>query len=105
MPGSSASTASAADTESSVQTIETGGIAAGDLGPLIGRHILEVRMECLARVRPRAVGVGVVGGPEDVLHSGSVALGDPGEILDERGGPLTVPVEARLLGQHRLGPE
>src|SRR5262245_14156260 len=89
----------------SVQMIELGRVRAGDEASLLVGHVLEVLDENLARLRPGAVRVRIVGRPHDVVEPGAVTLGDAGEVLDEGGVSLAVPVRARLLGEDRLGPE
>src|SRR5262249_60120533 len=82
----------------SVQPVEGGAVAAGNQRALALGHVLEVFGQRLARLRPCAVGMGIVRRPHDVPQAGAMALGNPGEVLDERRVPLPVPVEARLRG-------
>src|SRR5262249_32694172 len=44
-------------------------------------------------------------GPHDVAYARPLACRDAGEVPDEGGVPLAVPVRARLLVDDRLGPE
>src|SRR5262249_17500195 len=89
----------------SVETVELGRVRARDEGALVGGDVLEVGLEHLARLRPRAVGMRVVGGPHDVVQAGPVPLRDARQVLDEGRVTLAVPVRARLLGEDRLRPE
>src|SRR5262245_61164999 len=79
------------------EAIELGGVAAGDQAALVVRHVLEVLGKNLARLRPRAVGVRIVGGPHDVVQPAAMALRHARQVLDEGRVSLAVPVVARLL--------
>src|SRR5437016_9717699 len=87
------------------QVVGPGGVLARDQRRVLGRYIAEMLGERVARLWPRAVAVRVVGRPHDVPQAGPMPLGDPGEVLDEGGMSLAVPIGARLLLDGRLGPE
>src|ERR1700678_551061 len=80
------------------QPIEAGGIIRYHLVPLLGGALGKLLDDDLLRLRPGAVGMGVVGGPKQVVHTDQMAHPQPEVVLFERRAHVGVPVVARRLG-------
>ena len=82
------------------------GVEVGDLVDLLDRQRGELRLVDLRRIRPRAVGVRIVGLPADVVDVEVVDQADPDGIVDEAAEhPLAKDVgRAVALGKRVRGP-
>src|SRR2546427_2044712 len=66
------------------KAIELGRVFPHDLPLFVLRNPFEISLDDLARMRPGRDGMGIIGGPHDVLHPNGLAAGHPYPIVDER---------------------
>src|SRR6266852_7056306 len=66
------------------KTIQPSRVLPHDLALFVLRDALEIPLDDLPRVRPRGDGVGIVGGPHDVVYPDELTAGHPHPIVDER---------------------
>src|SRR5438309_8651282 len=79
-----------------LETVEPGGIAAGNLEFVLGARVLEVARYDLLRMRPGRGLVRVVGRPHQLVDADEMAALDADEVVDVRGPHLTLEVLAGL---------
>src|SRR6266850_7627582 len=83
------------------KAIEPGRVLPHDLPLFVLRNPFEIPLDDLARTRPGRDGMGIVGGPHDVLHPDELPAGYPDPIIDERREDLAPEVFTRRELQRR----
>jgi len=84
------------DRRSGVETVEPGGVGAGDLELVLGAGILEVARDDLLRMRPGRSLVRVVGRLHHLVDTDEMAAGDADKVVDVGRPHLALEVLARL---------
>src|SRR5919108_4113156 len=81
------------------EPVQRAGVVAEDPLPGAGRHVLEVVLDGLARLRPRAVGVGIIRRPHHAIVAEDVEQTQADVIRLEGRPHLALEVPARLHGE------
>src|SRR5580704_16057573 len=87
----------------SVETVEPGGVGAGDLEAVFGAGVLEVARDDVLRMRPGRSLVRVIRRPHQLVDADEVPVGDADIVIDVGGPHLTLEILARFQLVRKAG--